>query len=113
MVKSLHANAGDVKRHESDLWVRKIPMEEGMATQSSVLAWRLPRTEEPGGLQSTGSHRVRHGCSDLARTPQQWIGVHLNFPLHPTPTFPPESLRLCLCFCFASGSTSAMFLDSA
>ena len=32
---------------------------EGMATHSSVLAWRLPWTEEPGGLQSTGSHRVR------------------------------------------------------
>ena len=37
------------------------PLEEGMATHSSVLAWRIPQTEEPGGLQSTGSHRVRHG----------------------------------------------------
>ena len=35
-----------------------------MATHSSVLAWRVPRTEEPGGLQSTGSHR--HDVSDLA-----------------------------------------------
>jgi len=31
-----------------------------MATHSSVFAWRIPRTEEPGGLQSTGSHRVGH-----------------------------------------------------
>ena len=31
---------------------------EGMATHSSILAWKIPRTEEPGGLQSTGSHRV-------------------------------------------------------
>ena len=35
------------------------PLEEGVATQSSVLAWRIPRTEEPGGLQSMGSQRVR------------------------------------------------------
>ena len=37
-----------------------------MAPHSSVLAWRIPRTEEPGGLPSTGSHRVRHDWSDLA-----------------------------------------------
>ena len=36
------------------------PLEEGMATHSSALAWRIPRTEEPGGLQSTGSQRVGH-----------------------------------------------------
>ena len=35
------------------------PLEEGMATRSSVLAWRTARTEEPGGLQSLGPHRVR------------------------------------------------------
>ena len=43
------------------------PLEEGMATHSSVLAWRIPRTEEPGGLQSIGSHRVEHDGSDLAQ----------------------------------------------
>ena len=37
-----------------------------MATHSSVLAWRIPGTEEPGGLPSMGSHRVRHDWSDLA-----------------------------------------------
>ena len=36
------------------------PLEEGRATHSSILAWRIPRTEEPGGLQSMGSQRVRH-----------------------------------------------------
>ena len=36
------------------------PLEEGMATPSSILAWRIPRTEEPGGLQSRGSQRVGH-----------------------------------------------------
>ena len=35
-------------------------LEEEMATRSSVLTWRIPRTEEPGGLQSMGSQRVRH-----------------------------------------------------
>ena len=37
-----------------------------MAPHSSVLAWKIPWTEEPGGLQSMGSQRVRHNCSDLA-----------------------------------------------
>ena len=36
------------------------PLEEGMATHSSILAWRIPWTEEPGGLQSTGLPRIRH-----------------------------------------------------
>ena len=36
------------------------PVEKGMATHSSILAWRIPRTEEPGGLQSMGSQRVGH-----------------------------------------------------
>ena len=37
-----------------------------MAPHSSTLAWKIPRTEEPGRLQSMGSHRVRHNWSDLA-----------------------------------------------
>ena len=37
-----------------------------MATHSSILAWRIPGTEEPGGLLSMGSHRVGHDCGDLA-----------------------------------------------
>ena len=36
------------------------PLEEAVATHSSILAWRIPQTEEPGGLQSIGSQRVRH-----------------------------------------------------
>ena len=39
---------------------REDPLEEGMATHSSILAWRIPWTEEPGGLQNMGSQRVRH-----------------------------------------------------
>ena len=40
------------------------PLEEEMATHSSVLAWRIPWTEEPGGLQSTVSQRVGDGASE-------------------------------------------------
>ena len=39
-----------------------------MATHFSILAWRIPWTEEPGGIQSMGLHRVRHDWSDLACT---------------------------------------------
>ena len=45
-------------------WVQSLgqedPLEKGMATYSSILAWRIPWTEEPGRLQSMGSQRVRH-----------------------------------------------------
>ena len=47
-----------------ETWVQSLgcedPLEEGMATHSSILAWRIPWTEEPGRLQSMGSQRVRH-----------------------------------------------------
>ena len=39
---------------------QKVPLEKGMATHSSILAWRNPWTEEPGRIQSLGSQRVRH-----------------------------------------------------
>ena len=39
---------------------REDPLEKGMTTHSSILAWRIPWTEEPGGLQYMGSQRVRH-----------------------------------------------------
>ena len=46
-----------------ETWVRSLswedPLEEGMGTHSSILAWRIPLSEEPGGLQSMGSQRVR------------------------------------------------------
>ena len=49
-------------------------LEKEMATHSSVLAWRIPGTAEPGGLPSVGSHRVRHDCSDLAAA----AGYHIS-----------------------------------
>ena len=46
------------------------PLEEEMSTYSTILAWEIPWTEEPGRLQSTGSQKVKH---DLASKPQQQI----------------------------------------
>ena len=43
-------------------------LEKEMATHSSVLAWRIPGMEEPGGLPSIGSHRVGHNSADVADT---------------------------------------------
>ena len=47
-----------------ETWVQSLsredPLEREMATHSSILAWRIPWTEKPGGLQSMGSQRVRH-----------------------------------------------------
>ena len=47
-----------------ETWVRSLgwedPLEKEMATHSSIHAWKVPWTEEPGGLQSMGSQRVRH-----------------------------------------------------
>ena len=66
VVKNPPASAGDI----GDLgsipggrgipW-REDPLEEAMATHSSILAWRIPWTEDPGGLQSMRSQRVTHG----------------------------------------------------
>ena len=52
-----------------------------MATHSSVLAWRIPGTGEPGGLPSMGSHRVGHDWSDLAAAAaySKGIQLHLEF----------------------------------
>ena len=54
------------------MWVQSLgqenPLEAGRATHSSILAWRIPWTEEPDRLQSTGSQRVRREGSDVAPT---------------------------------------------
>ena len=55
-----------------EAWVQSLgqedPLQEGMATHSSILAWEIPWTEEPGGLQSIVSQKVRHDGSNLAHT---------------------------------------------
>ena len=59
MIKNPPANAGDV-RDEFYAWVGEDSLEKRMATHSSILAWRIPWTEEPGGLQAVRSPRVGH-----------------------------------------------------
>ena len=62
-----------------EMWVQSLgqegPLEEKMATHSSILAWRVPWTEEPGRLQSIGSQRVGHGWS-------YWPQVHAHTHTH-------------------------------
>ena len=52
------------------------PLEKEMAAHSSILAWKTPRTEEPGGLRSIGSYRVGH---NLATKQQQQTSFHRPF----------------------------------
>ena len=63
-VKNLPANAVDIRDSGSIPGLGRSPA--GNATHSHILAWRIPWTEEPGGLQSTGLHRVRHDWSNWA-----------------------------------------------
>ena len=67
MIKNPPANARDIKDAVQSLgWEN--PLEEGMETHSSILAWRIPWTEESGGLQSIGSQELdmteatEHAC---------------------------------------------------
>ena len=59
MAKNPSVNAGDI-RDVGSIPGRVDPLDEEMAAHSSILAWKIPWTEEPGRLQSTGSQRVRH-----------------------------------------------------
>ena len=56
------------------------PLEEGMATDSSIFAWRIPWTEEPGELPSIESHRVGHDRSDLHASDSQADGWQCPLP---------------------------------
>ena len=61
-----------------ETWVQSLdgedPLEKEMATHSSILAWRIPWTEEPGGLQSIGSQRVGHYLATKP-PPIPWISL--------------------------------------
>ena len=59
------------------------PLEEGMATHSSIVAWRIPWTEEPGGLQPMGLQRVRHDRSYFMHA---FVAEHLK-ALHSMPVW--------------------------
>ena len=61
------------KRYGFHPWVGKILWKEEMATHSSILAWKIPWTEEPGRLQSIGSQRVRHSWVTEHTQTQTWV----------------------------------------
>ena len=66
-----------------EMWIPSLgwedPLEKGMATHSSILAWRIPWTEEPGELQSMGLQRVRH---DQVTDTFPFFCIHLLFNLY-------------------------------
>ena len=65
MPGGLQSMGSDTTRSNFTLFFHFHALEKEMATHSSVLAWRIPGTGEPGGRPSTGSHRVGHNFSDL------------------------------------------------
>ena len=67
VIKNQPDNAGEVRKR---LWSldQEDPLEEGTETHRSILAWKIPSTEEPGGLQSVELQRVGHDWNDLTHT---------------------------------------------
>ena len=59
--------------------VRKIPCREGMGIHSTILAWRIPGTEEPGRLQAMGSQRIRCNWNNSAQLKIGFVILHLTF----------------------------------
>ena len=71
-----------------ETWIQSLgwvdPPEEGMATHSSILACRIPWTEEPGGLQSMGSQRVGHNLATEKKNNHQALGAIKNISMNKT-----------------------------
>ena len=86
-----------------ETWVQSLGQEEVTAIHPSILAQRIPRTEEPGGLQSMGSHRVRHDwATEQTRT-------HLPSGLHGEATVPGDHLdEKCLQLRVRKGSQKSL-----
>ena len=105
VVKNLPANAG-VVRDTGSIPGQEDPSEEGMATHSSIPAWRIPWTEEPGGWQSTASHRVGHNlvCKHVECYTHQTIykGILTEW-MQPEPLLTPFSETSCI------SATSSVF----
>ena len=88
-------------------------LEKEMATHSSVLAWRIPGTGEPGGLPSMGSHRVRHDWSDSSSSRCNKAGREWFNPLEIKRFFPQQVAlqhqSLVSLLCAASGNICKSF----
>ena len=74
------------KKHWFDSWVREDALEEGAAAHTSIVAWRIPWTEEPGGLQSMGSQsrtRLKRLSLSLGSTGRKcFCQIPLNISEH-------------------------------
>ena len=88
-----------------EIWVRSLgredTLEKEMATHSSILAWRIPWTEEPGGLQSTGSQRVLHNFASICPSPfscggKEFFFLRIQSPPSPLVLYIPIPLNLIL-----------------
>ena len=73
VIKNLPANSGDIEMQVQSLG-QEYPLEKGMATHSSILAWRISWIEEPAGLQSVGSQRVGHNWATNTHTHPSFNG---------------------------------------
>ena len=80
-------------------------MEKAVATHSSVLAWRIPETVEPGGLLFMGSHRVGHNWSDLAAAAAVYMSIPFYQFIHPFLPLCPHICSLHLHSCLQIGSS--------
>ena len=82
IIRQIHTNCEKLKHYMNI----QITMEKAMAPHSSTLAWKIPWTEEPGGLQSMGSLRVGH---DWATSLSLFSFMHWRRKWQPTPVFLP------------------------
>ena len=98
-------NPPAIQETRFDPWLGKDPSEKGMATHSSILAWRITWTEEPGRLQCIGLDRVGYAWSDLAHTHilwndhHDWSSAHLSLYKAITTYYWPYSLCCVLDTC--------------
>ena len=93
------------RRHETWVWSLgwEDPLEKGVATHSSILAWRIPWTVEPCGLKSMGSQGVGHNWSD-------WIHTHTHTHTHTQSPSVPPLLLVPGCWC-AQGSVLGLLVS--
>ena len=91
MVENQPANAGDLRDRGSILGWGRSPG-GGHGNHTSILAWRIPWTEETGGLQSIGSQTVRHDWSDSACTPARSLCLVTSTVWNPKMKYCPPPL---------------------
>ena len=87
------------------------PLEKGMTTHSSILAWRIPWIKEPGGLQSKGSQRVGHDCAPPP--PHRSMDCYVSFYVRKLYVYGPSSVRchVYLCTVKAVDLTKCVHVD--